>query len=66
MNNQAHVHNRSSIKSLNKETGKHRLLNEELSKAKHNMQYMKTQYAVSSLLLFKSWLEGNNQLILLL
>ncbi|KAI7855460.1 Afadin and alpha-actinin-binding-domain-containing protein [Circinella umbellata] len=37
--------NESSIKSLNKETGKHRLLNEELSKAKHNMQYMKTQYA---------------------
>ncbi|KAI9494864.1 Afadin and alpha-actinin-binding-domain-containing protein [Zychaea mexicana] len=37
--------NESSAKSLKAEANQNRLLKEELSKAKHNMQYMKTQYA---------------------
>ncbi|KAI9252383.1 Afadin and alpha-actinin-binding-domain-containing protein [Phascolomyces articulosus] len=44
-NAQLRAKNESSVKALKKEAEKYRLLNEELSKAKHNMQYMKAQYA---------------------
>lgn len=40
---------RSANKSLKEESNKLRTAKDELSKAKNNMQYMKSQYAVSSL-----------------